>query len=84
MEETDGADRRQGGTEPPDAQDQAEGDEDAADGRGADGQREAGLRAVGRRARRGGVLSFTHGSLLLLGGYLVAVLHDDIGFAGAL
>ncbi|CAM5568268.1 hypothetical protein SVIOM342S_03982 [Streptomyces violaceorubidus] len=31
-----------------------------------------------------GVLSFTHGSLLLLGGYLVAVLHDDIGFAGAL
>ncbi len=31
-----------------------------------------------------GVLSFTHGSLLLLGGYLVAVLHDDLGFAGAL
>lgn len=25
-----------------------------------------------------GVLSFTHGSLLLLGGYLVAVLHDDL------
>ncbi|MGV9292187.1 branched-chain amino acid ABC transporter permease [Streptomyces sp. NPDC003719] len=31
-----------------------------------------------------GVLNFAHGSLLLLGGYLVAVLHDDIGFAGAL
>ncbi|MFE9624636.1 branched-chain amino acid ABC transporter permease [Streptomyces sp. NPDC006527] len=31
-----------------------------------------------------GVLSFTHGSLLLFGGYLVAVLHDDLGFAGAL
>ncbi|CAL9630982.1 branched-chain amino acid ABC transporter permease [Streptomyces sp. enrichment culture] len=31
-----------------------------------------------------GVLSFTHGSLLLLGGYLVAVFHDDLGFAGAL
>ncbi|WP_159675116.1 branched-chain amino acid ABC transporter permease [Streptomyces mexicanus] len=31
-----------------------------------------------------GVLSFTHGSLLLLGGYLVALLHDDRGFAGAL
>ncbi|CAL9604357.1 High-affinity branched-chain amino acid transport system permease protein LivH [Streptomyces sp. enrichment culture] len=31
-----------------------------------------------------GVLSFTHGSLLLLGGYLTAVLHDDLGFAGAL
>ncbi|MEG3627751.1 branched-chain amino acid ABC transporter permease [Streptomyces poriticola] len=31
-----------------------------------------------------GVLSFAHGSLLLLGGYLVAVLHDDLGFAGAL
>jgi branched-chain amino acid transport system permease protein len=31
-----------------------------------------------------GVLSFTHGSLLLLGGYLTAVFHDDLGFAGAL
>ncbi|MEU1056581.1 branched-chain amino acid ABC transporter permease [Streptomyces sp. NPDC005876] len=31
-----------------------------------------------------GVLSFTHGSLLLLGGYLIAVLHDELGFAGAL
>ncbi|MFH8798410.1 branched-chain amino acid ABC transporter permease [Streptomyces sp. NPDC017936] len=31
-----------------------------------------------------GVLNFAHGSLLLLGGYLVAVLHDDLGFAGAL
>ncbi|MEV6177191.1 branched-chain amino acid ABC transporter permease [Streptomyces sp. NPDC052016] len=31
-----------------------------------------------------GVLSFAHGSLLLFGGYLVAVLHDDLGFAGAL
>ncbi|MFF8911284.1 branched-chain amino acid ABC transporter permease [Streptomyces olivaceoviridis] len=31
-----------------------------------------------------GVLNFAHGSLLLLGGYLTAVLHDDIGFAGAL
>jgi branched-chain amino acid transport system permease protein len=31
-----------------------------------------------------GVLSFTHGSLLLLGGYLIATLHDDLGFAGAL
>ncbi|GAA4789570.1 branched-chain amino acid ABC transporter permease [Streptomyces ziwulingensis] len=31
-----------------------------------------------------GVLSFTHGSLLLLGGYLTAILHDDLGFAGAL
>ncbi|CAM5346134.1 hypothetical protein SFUMM280S_06181 [Streptomyces fumanus] len=31
-----------------------------------------------------GVLSFAHGSLLLLGGYLIAVLHDELGFAGAL
>ncbi|MER5579078.1 branched-chain amino acid ABC transporter permease [Streptomyces massasporeus] len=31
-----------------------------------------------------GVMNFAHGSLLLLGGYLTAVLHDDIGFAGAL
>ncbi|MFD0318887.1 branched-chain amino acid ABC transporter permease [Streptomyces flavalbus] len=31
-----------------------------------------------------GVLNFAHGSLLLLGGYLTAVLHDDLGFAGAL
>ncbi|MFI9155317.1 branched-chain amino acid ABC transporter permease [Streptomyces sp. NPDC053367] len=31
-----------------------------------------------------GVLNFAHGSLLLLGGYLTAVFHDDLGFAGAL
>ncbi|MER6675307.1 branched-chain amino acid ABC transporter permease [Streptomyces sp. NPDC000983] len=31
-----------------------------------------------------GVINFAHGSLLLLGGYLTAVLHEDIGFAGAL
>ncbi|SME92408.1 branched-chain amino acid ABC transporter permease [Streptomyces sp. Amel2xC10] len=31
-----------------------------------------------------GVLNFAQGSLLLFGGYLVAVLHDDLGFAGAL
>ncbi|MDX3311893.1 branched-chain amino acid ABC transporter permease [Streptomyces sp. ME08-AFT2] len=31
-----------------------------------------------------GVLNFAHGSLLLFGGYLTAVLHDDLGFAGAL
>ncbi|WP_329416074.1 branched-chain amino acid ABC transporter permease [Streptomyces sp. NBC_00704] len=31
-----------------------------------------------------GVLDFAHGSLLLFGGYLIAVLHDDLGFAGAL
>ncbi|MFF8940261.1 branched-chain amino acid ABC transporter permease [Streptomyces paradoxus] len=31
-----------------------------------------------------GVMNFAHGSLLLLGGYLTAVLHDDLGFAGAL
>ncbi|MET9731166.1 branched-chain amino acid ABC transporter permease [Streptomyces sp. NPDC006458] len=31
-----------------------------------------------------GVLNFAHGSLLLLGGYLTAVLHDDLGFPGAL
>ncbi|MEU4876925.1 branched-chain amino acid ABC transporter permease [Streptomyces sp. NPDC021608] len=31
-----------------------------------------------------GVLDFAHGSLLLFGGYLVAVLHDGLGFAGAL
>lgn len=30
------------------------------------------------------VMNFAHGSLLLLGGYLTAVLHDDLGFAGAL
>ncbi|MBM9617481.1 branched-chain amino acid ABC transporter permease [Streptomyces zhihengii] len=31
-----------------------------------------------------GVMNFAHGSLLLLGGYLTAVLHDSLGFAGAL
>ncbi|WAZ25992.1 branched-chain amino acid ABC transporter permease [Streptomyces cinnabarinus] len=31
-----------------------------------------------------GVINFAHGSLLLLGGYLTAVLHEDLGFAGAL
>ncbi|MDQ0956861.1 branched-chain amino acid transport system permease protein [Streptomyces sp. B4I13] len=31
-----------------------------------------------------GVLNFAHGSLLLFGGYLTAVLHDDLGFACAL
>ncbi|MEV0174631.1 branched-chain amino acid ABC transporter permease [Streptomyces sp. NPDC050803] len=31
-----------------------------------------------------GVINFAHGSLLLLGGYLTAVLHDDLGFAAAL
>ncbi|MEV7067841.1 branched-chain amino acid ABC transporter permease [Streptomyces collinus] len=31
-----------------------------------------------------GVMNFAHGSLLLLGGYLTAVLHNDLGFAGAL
>ncbi|MGW7163942.1 branched-chain amino acid ABC transporter permease [Streptomyces sp. NPDC054884] len=31
-----------------------------------------------------GVLNFAQGSLLLFGGYLTAVLHDDLGFAGAL
>ncbi|MFD5477677.1 branched-chain amino acid ABC transporter permease [Streptomyces hawaiiensis] len=31
-----------------------------------------------------GVMNFAHGSLLLLGGYLTAVLHDELGFAGAL
>jgi branched-chain amino acid transport system permease protein len=31
-----------------------------------------------------GVMNFAHGSLLLLGGYLTAVLHDHLGFAGAL
>ncbi|MFI1505442.1 branched-chain amino acid ABC transporter permease [Streptomyces sp. NPDC020597] len=31
-----------------------------------------------------GVLDFAHGSLLLFGGYLTAVLHDDLGFAAAL
>ncbi|EGX55020.1 branched-chain amino acid ABC transport protein [Streptomyces zinciresistens K42] len=31
-----------------------------------------------------GVMNFAHGSLLLLGGYLTAVLHDAIGFAAAL
>ncbi|MEU0440473.1 branched-chain amino acid ABC transporter permease [Streptomyces sp. NPDC006186] len=31
-----------------------------------------------------GVINFAQGSLLLFGGYLTAVLHDDLGFAGAL
>ncbi|MGW4804570.1 branched-chain amino acid ABC transporter permease [Kitasatospora sp. NPDC004272] len=31
-----------------------------------------------------GAMNFAHGSLLLLGGYLVAVLRADLGFAGAL
>lgn len=31
-----------------------------------------------------GAVNFAHGSLLLLGGYLVAVLHEPLGFAGAL
>ncbi|MEU5082776.1 MULTISPECIES: branched-chain amino acid ABC transporter permease [Streptomyces] len=31
-----------------------------------------------------GVLNFAHGSLLLLGGYLTAVWHAHLGFAGAL
>ncbi|MFF7333841.1 branched-chain amino acid ABC transporter permease [Streptomyces sp. NPDC090306] len=31
-----------------------------------------------------GVINFAHGSLLLLGGYLTAVLHEHLGFAGAL
>ncbi|MEU3948442.1 branched-chain amino acid ABC transporter permease [Streptomyces sp. NPDC029526] len=31
-----------------------------------------------------GVLNFAHGSMLLFGGYLIAVLHDDLGFAGAM
>ena len=31
-----------------------------------------------------GVINFAHGSLLLLGGYLTAVLHEALGFAGAL
>lgn len=30
-----------------------------------------------------GAVNFAHGSLLLLGGYLVAVLHEPLGFAGA-
>ncbi|UGQ14321.1 branched-chain amino acid ABC transporter permease [Yinghuangia sp. ASG 101] len=30
-----------------------------------------------------GVMNFAHGSLLLLGGYVIAELHDDLGFAGA-
>ncbi|EGG47010.1 MULTISPECIES: branched-chain amino acid ABC transporter permease [Streptomyces] len=34
--------------------------------------------------RASGVLNFAHGSLLLLGGYLTAVLHGPLGFAGAL
>ncbi|MFB7025772.1 MULTISPECIES: branched-chain amino acid ABC transporter permease [unclassified Streptomyces] len=29
------------------------------------------------------VVNFAHGSLLLLGGYLVTVLHEDLGFVGA-
>ncbi|MEU2509376.1 branched-chain amino acid ABC transporter permease [Streptomyces sp. NPDC007863] len=31
-----------------------------------------------------GAVNFAHGSLLLLGGYLVAVLHEPLGFVGAL
>ncbi|AXK35966.1 branched-chain amino acid ABC transporter permease [Streptomyces armeniacus] len=31
-----------------------------------------------------GVMNFAHGSLLLLGGYLIAVLHERVGFAAAL
>ncbi|MEV6108350.1 branched-chain amino acid ABC transporter permease [Streptomyces sp. NPDC051940] len=31
-----------------------------------------------------GAVNFAHGSILLLGGYLVAVLHEPLGFAGAL
>jgi branched-chain amino acid transport system permease protein len=31
-----------------------------------------------------GVINFAQGSLLLFGGYLTAVLHDHLGFAGAL
>ncbi|KAF4410251.1 branched-chain amino acid ABC transporter permease, partial [Streptomyces lycii] len=31
-----------------------------------------------------GVMNFGHGSLLLLGGYLTAVLHEPLGFAAAL
>ncbi|WP_236243518.1 branched-chain amino acid ABC transporter permease [Streptomyces sp. CC228A] len=34
--------------------------------------------------RASGVLNFAHGSFLLLGGYLVAVLRPALGFAGAL
>ncbi len=34
--------------------------------------------------RASGVLNFAHGSFLLLGGYLVAVLRPVLGFAGAL
>ena len=34
--------------------------------------------------RGSGVLTSAHGSLLLLGGSLTAVFHDDLGFAGAL
>lgn len=30
-----------------------------------------------------GVMNFAHASLLLLGGYVIAELHDDLGFAGA-
>ncbi|WP_329204748.1 branched-chain amino acid ABC transporter permease [Streptomyces sp. NBC_00683] len=30
-----------------------------------------------------GAVNFAHGSLLLLGGYLVAVLHEPLGFSGA-
>jgi branched-chain amino acid transport system permease protein len=30
-----------------------------------------------------GVFNFAHGSLLLFGGYLIATLHDDLGFAAA-
>ncbi|MCF2529968.1 branched-chain amino acid ABC transporter permease [Yinghuangia soli] len=31
-----------------------------------------------------GVMNFAHASLLLLGGYVIAQLHDELGFAGAL
>jgi branched-chain amino acid transport system permease protein len=31
-----------------------------------------------------GVMNFAHASLLLLGGWTIATLHDDLGFAGAL
>ncbi len=30
-----------------------------------------------------GVFNFAHGSLLLFGGYIIATLHDDLGFAAA-
>ncbi|APU20729.1 branched-chain amino acid ABC transporter permease [Actinoalloteichus sp. GBA129-24] len=34
--------------------------------------------------RASGVMNFAHGSLLLFGGYLTAVLHEPLGFLGAL